>query len=141
MGATQQGAQSSQKLTEVERFRQVVVGAAVETAHAGLNRIARGEHEDRDLQPRIPELPADRETIDPRQTDVEDDRVEFGDGRVVHGLFAIRSDVDGVRFFAQALRQDLSGTWFILNEQNPHSAGPLTYGGRNDGKGPAAETG
>ena len=116
MAAAQQRAQAGEQFAKVERLGQVVVGAAVEAVHARFNGVPCGEHEDRDLQPRVAQLAADGEAILPRQADVEDDGVELRDGRVVDRLFAVRRDVDGVRLLAQSFCQDLRGAWFILDQ-------------------------
>jgi hypothetical protein len=45
--AAQQGFHTSQKLFEIERLDEVVVGSGAETGHAIGDGIAGGEHEDR----------------------------------------------------------------------------------------------
>ena len=45
--AADQRAQPGEQLAEVERLDQVIVGAAVEPFDARLDRVARGQHQDR----------------------------------------------------------------------------------------------
>ena len=79
--AADQRAQPRQQLAEVERLDQIVVGAAVEPLDARLDRVARGQHQDRHGAARLANRAADREAVAPRQHHVEDDGVVVGRAR------------------------------------------------------------
>ena len=73
--APDEGAEPCQELGERERFRQIVVRPGVEAGDAVFDSIARGQHEDRRPHTGIPKLAARLETADPREHDVEHDRL------------------------------------------------------------------
>jgi dienelactone hydrolase len=65
-----------EELAERERLGEVVVSAGVESRHAIVERVARGEHEDWSRELALAELTADIEPRSAWQHDVEDDDVE-----------------------------------------------------------------
>jgi hypothetical protein len=67
--------QPREQLGEGERLRQVVVGARVEPAHAVLDGVARGEHDDRRPDARGAHPPARLDAVHVRHQDVEHHRV------------------------------------------------------------------
>ena len=73
--ATDDRADPGQKLARVERLRQIIVGADLESDDPVGLVAARRQHQDRRLRPDA-NSPADFEPVDVRQHHVEDDRVE-----------------------------------------------------------------
>ena len=116
--ATNQGAQASQQLAEVERFDQVVVCSAVEvemrdsTASLAVS-IRTGTSSTR----RVATPPADFEPVH-RQHHVQDDGVIFGDRRLVERVPAVVRDIDRACLLAQPLREHLRSPRFILDQQH-----------------------
>jgi hypothetical protein len=76
-GATEQGADAGQQFAGAERFDQVIVGAGVEPGHAILDLALGGEHEHRDRMRQATQLGAERESIELRQHDVEQQQIGF----------------------------------------------------------------
>src|SRR3954469_2504875 len=72
--AAQQGAQAGEQLLALERLDEVVVGAGVEALDARLDRVARGEHQDRHVVGG-PQAAGDLDAVDLRQPEVEDHEV------------------------------------------------------------------
>ena len=70
--------QPREQLGERERLGQVVVGAAVEPGDAVLDRVARGQHQDRRPDAVVAQPAAGLEAVDARQHHVEHDRVVLG---------------------------------------------------------------
>ncbi len=73
--AAGQRSQAGKELGERERLQQVVVGAAVEPSHPVGHGVPRGEHQHRRPDPVLAQPPARLEPVDPREHDVEHDRV------------------------------------------------------------------
>src|SRR4051794_2876664 len=69
--APQQRAEAGEQLLALERLDEVVVGAGVEALDAGLDGVARGEHEDRHVVGRA-KAPRDLDAVDLRKPEVED---------------------------------------------------------------------
>src|SRR5262245_43284016 len=59
--AADQRAQPREQLAEIERLHEVVVGAAIETRDARLDRVPRRHHQDRDGAAALADRPADHE--------------------------------------------------------------------------------
>ena len=74
-GAAQQGPQARLQLADIERLDEVVVGARVEPVDAVRDRVARGQHQDRDAIARPAQLAADLEPVDARHADIEHERI------------------------------------------------------------------
>ena len=69
----------ARELLERERLDEVVVGAGIEPGHAVADRVARGEHQDRDARSRRRRSRrATSRPLDVRQPDVEDDALDAG---------------------------------------------------------------
>ena len=114
------GAEARQELAEIERLREIVVGAAVQAGDPRLDRVPRGQHQHGNRRSFLSNRTTHRETVLQRQHDIEDDRVVLGDGRLVHRAFAVAHDVHGVRLLAKALRQHLRRARFVFDKENPH---------------------
>ena len=73
--AAQQRPQPRQQLLALERLDQVVVGAGVEALDPGLDRVARGQHQDRDVVVGSRSVLATSIPSSPGQAEVEDHQV------------------------------------------------------------------
>ena len=73
--AAQQRAQPRLQLAQRERLDEVVVGADVEPLDAVVDRVARGQHQDRRAVAGRAQPPAHLQPVDPGHRHVEDDRV------------------------------------------------------------------
>src|SRR5262249_55421599 len=89
--APEQRAQAREQLLALERLDEVVVGTGVEALDARLERVARGEHEDRDVVGRS-QPPRDLDAIELRQPEIEDDEVRVEGGRLVERGLAVAGD-------------------------------------------------
>src|SRR4051812_13467108 len=67
----QQRAQAGQELLALERLDEVVVGAGVEALHARLERVAGGQHQNRDVLAVVAQLLGDLDPVEPGQPEVE----------------------------------------------------------------------
>ncbi len=121
--ATRQRAQSREKLAEIERLREIVVGPRVEAGDALLHRVERGEHEDRYRVLRGAERPADFQPVGPRHEDVEDHDVVVVLQPESLRLGPVLGEIDDVGRLAQATRDGLAELTVILGEQDAHGSG------------------
>ncbi len=112
--------EASQKLSEIERLDQVVVGAAVKAGDPRIDGIPGGQHQDRDVGSRASNLLADLEAVEARQHDIQQDSVEVSDRGLIQRVASAPGEIDRVRLFAQALCQHLSRPRLILDQQDPH---------------------
>ena len=115
------GAESRQELAEIERLREVVVGAAVQAGDPRLHRVARGQHQYGNRRSFLSNGAAHREPVLQRQHDVEDDGVVFGNRRLVDRTFAVAHDVNGVRLLTKALREHLCRARLVFDQEDTHA--------------------
>ena len=73
--AAQQRAQAREQLLALERLDQVVVGADVEALDARLERVARGQDQDRRVVAVVAQALGDVDAVQPREAEVQDDDV------------------------------------------------------------------
>lgn len=114
-------AQPREQLVEREWLHEVIVGAQIEPGHPIGDGIARGQHEHVRRVARRAQLAEDREAVEPRQHDVEDDdvvRVVLG---VPQALDAIAGRVDRVADVAQPARERLPQRPVVLDDQQAHA--------------------
>lgn len=100
---------------------QVVVGPCVQPGNALLHRIARGEHQDRQLQARLAPALQPLHAIAPRQTQVQHHGIEGGAGQRGIGCGAMLEPVDGMAALAQPLCQGVTKQAVIFNNHQAHS--------------------
>src|SRR5262249_50689839 len=113
-----------QQLGEGERLHQVVVGAGVEAGDAIVDRIARGEQQDRRGHAAPAQLAEQREAVELGEQDGEpDDGVACGP-RVVAPFAAIARHVDGVARLRKSLAKRTGNAAFVLDDQQPHAVTP-----------------
>src|SRR5436190_1624278 len=122
--AAEEGADAGVQLLEGERLRQVVVRAHVETAHAIVDGVSRGEHQDGRPRSRLPETPADLEPVGSRSVRVEDhvehDRVVGVLGRHPERVFAVRRDVHRVALLHEAAPKEAGHLHGVLDDEETH---------------------
>ena len=102
-------------------FVRIVVGAGVEPADAVREPVARGQHEDRRPDPRRAQPATDLEPVDPRQHDVEDDRVVVGRVRSRERVLAGDGNVHRVRLLGQPTAQQGGELHLVLDDQEAHA--------------------
>lgn len=110
------GTKASEKLTGTERLGEVVVRADFE-AHDSIGFVsARREHEDRDIR-MLPDSLADFESVEVRQHDIENDRIEgfFFECREPGVGSVTRDDLEISR--REILREHLSKRFVIVDDQ------------------------
>ena len=118
-GVPDQGAQPGQQLHQLERLDEVVIGAGVERAHPVADGVARREDQDGRLAPAAQpgeDLPA----VQPRQHQVEDDRVVVPARRLKQPVFAVGGLVDSVTVFPQRPRKHGEQFRLVFDQQDPH---------------------
>ena len=103
--AANQGAQPREQFLHPERLDDVVVRAAVDPLHLLVPAAARGQDHDRHGETRLAPAPQQRQPVDLRQSEVEDDGVvAFGLAEKI-GAFAVRGAVHGVAGRAERARR------------------------------------
>ena len=119
----QQRAHAREQLLALERLDEVVVGADVEPLDARVQRVARGEDEDRRVVLVAAQLARDLDAVHPRQAEVEHDQVgEEGLG-LVERLGAVARELDVVALHPQRALQDLGDLLVVLDHE--HADGSL----------------
>ena len=113
--------QARQELVEREGFREVVVGPGVEPAHAVVDGIARGEHEDGRPSAGLADPTARLEPVDPGQHHVEDDRVVVVLRRHPRAVLTRRNHVHRVALFLQPAPDQLRHPLMVLDDQHAHA--------------------
>src|SRR3954471_18929570 len=91
--AAQQRAHPRQQLLALEGLDEVVVGAGVQALDARLERVAGGEHEDRDVAVGA-QAPGDVDAVHAGQAEVEEDEVGYVGARVGERLLAVGDEAD-----------------------------------------------
>src|SRR3954453_4325335 len=115
--AAQQRAQAREQLLALERLDEVVVGAGVEALDARLDRVARGEHEDRHIVGRA-QAPRDLDAVDLRQAEIEDHEVGMVGGGLVERCLPVARDPHVVAVQAQRALQDLGDLVVVLDDEH-----------------------
>ena len=111
----QQRTNARLQLSERERFDQVVVGADVETDHAIVDPVARGQHQDRGAIAGLAHPPAHLEPVEPGHQYVEDHRVRGGGGEGVERLLAVGRERHVVAVEAQRSLERPPHSRFIVH--------------------------
>ena len=114
----QQRAHPREQLLALERLDEVVVGADVEPLHARVQRVARGQHEDRRVVLVAAQLAGDLDAVHARQAEVEDDEIRQERLRVVQRLGAVVGELDVVALHAQRALEDLGDLLIVLDDEN-----------------------
>ena len=127
--APEQRPQPRQQLLALERLDQVVVGPGVEALDARLDRVTRGQHEDRDVVGLAQAL-GDLDPVELRQPEVEDDQVGEEGVRLVERADPVGRDLDVVALQPQRALEDLGDRLVVLDHQYPRGALVVSHGAR-----------
>ena len=120
--AAQQRAQAGEQLLALERLDEVVVGADVEPLHARLQRVARGEHQDRRVVAVVAQALGDVDAVQARQPEVEHDDVGQEGVRLVERRDAVGGELDLVALEAQRALQNLRDLLVVLDDEHADGA-------------------
>ena len=123
--APHQRPDARQQLVELERLREVVVGAGIEPAHDVLGRVACREHQDRRLATLAPQLRRHLQAVLLGEHHVEHHEIVVVDMSERGGLFTVGCDVHGVSFFPQALLDKAGDFAIVFHHEDFHMAGSL----------------
>ena len=119
--APAEGTEASGKLLVRERLDEVIVRAGVEPGHAVADRVARSQHQDRDLRTGCPDRPRDLQPGDVRQADVEHDHVDAV-GRLgnLDTVPSGRGRLDHVTVLLEQASQQADEARIVLDDQEMH---------------------
>ena len=120
LDASQQRAQTREQLAQREGLDQVVVGAGIEARHAIVDRIARGEHQDRRPIARLAHAPADLEAVHVGHRDVEDHGVELLGGEAVERLATVLGERDVVALEGERPLHGRAQRGLVIDQQDSH---------------------
>ena len=110
----------SDELIEIERLRQVVVGAQAEPVDAVSHGARRGQHQEPALTPVGYEGLADLVPVQARKVTVEDNDVIAVDGGVRHRIAPVQDDVDRHALAPQARGDGLGQPFVVLHNEHSH---------------------
>src|SRR5438477_464729 len=105
------------RIRQRERLDLIVVRAAVEAAHAVVERVAGSQHQDRRLHVALPQPDQNRQTVAPWKHDVEHNRVEPLGGRAKERALPRRFDGHTVALALEPLAQRLGDLLFVLDNE------------------------
>ena len=111
-----------QQLLQGKGLGEVVIRARVEAANHVLGRVPRGQHQDRSLHPRAPQLGGQLEAVHLRQLDVEQDQVVLIHVGQVATLGTVPRGVDGMALLLERLPEETGHRVLILHHQHAHQA-------------------
>jgi hypothetical protein len=112
------------QLLERERLGKIVVGAEVETAHAGLDAILRRQDEHSQFGAFRAEPLQHLETVHPGKAEVEDQEIELEARDRGEHFGAGGHAVDRITAFAEPCGKTIRQDGIILGNQNAHPARP-----------------
>src|SRR3954453_3272675 len=115
--AAQQRAQAGEQLLALERLDEVVVGARVEPLHARLDRVARGQHEDRHVVGGA-QAARDLDAVELRQAEVEDHEVRVVRGGLVERCLPAAAEAHVVAVQAQRALEHLRDLVVVLDDEH-----------------------
>ena len=121
LGAAGERAQARGDLLVRERLHDVVVGAGVQPEHPVVDRVARGEHQDADVDAVLAQAAGDVEAGHVRQADVEDDGVEAVERRrELDPGPAVGRVLDDVAILLEEAGQAAGEAFVVLDEKQVH---------------------
>jgi hypothetical protein len=109
------------QLLHVERLHQIVVGAGVQPVDPIADRIARGQHQDRHAIAQPAQPTAHLQAIDPRQTDIEHDRVRHRLHDQLDRLLAVRGALHLIPRQRQHPAQRVAQRPIVVYHENSHA--------------------
>ena len=113
-------AQAGEQLRERERLDEVVVGAAVETRDAILDRVPRGQHQHRYPDSGAAQPAAGLEAVQAGQHHVEDDRVVLVRLRHPERVLAVGRHVGGEPLVDETPANQARHPQLVLDDQHAH---------------------
>jgi len=118
--APHQRARTGDELAQRERLDEVVVGAALEAAHAVLDGVARGEHQHRQVRALRAHAAQGLEAVDAGEADIQDQEVVrvLADGHG-HGFTAFGA-IDHPALGAQGTRGGIGQQGIVFDKQDTH---------------------
>src|SRR4051812_23615763 len=115
--AAQQRPDPRQQLLALEWLDQVVVGAAVEAGHPVLGLSPCRQHQDRHVAVAA-QAPADLDSIEPGQAEIEHDEIGNEAGGDVESLGPVGGGADFVALVAERAAQDIGDVDVVLDDQD-----------------------
>jgi hypothetical protein len=122
VGAPREGADARQKLLQVERLGEIVVGSGVQGVYLALELVAGGQHQDRHLRAPQPDALEGAVAIELRQHDVEQDQIyRFIVGQP-HALLTVVGGDSLVAERREPALEEPHDSRVVLYDQDPHGA-------------------
>ena len=118
--APNQRAKPGEHFLDAERLGDVVVGAAVDALHLLVPARAGRQHEHRHGDAARAPLSEQGQTIDPRQPEVEDDRIVGLGAHEKIGALAVPRSVDGVAGVGTLAGQLIGQRRLVFDDQHTH---------------------
>ena len=119
--AAQQRADAGEQLVALEWLDEVVVGARVEPLHAGVDRVARGEHQDRHVALGA-HAPRNLHAVELRQPEVEHHRIGLEHARLLERGLPVARDADVVALLVERAAEHAGDVGVVLHHK--HSRAP-----------------
>ena len=113
--------EAEHELSELERLREVVVGAELESDGLVVEAVGGGEHEDRHAAAGGDDALGDLVAGGPRDVPVEDGDVVGVEAQQLQGGVAVTGDVCRDRLQAQAVADGFRHVGLVLDEQHTHA--------------------
>src|SRR3954470_13546866 len=120
--AAQQRAQAGEQLLALERLDEVVVRADVQALHTRIERVARGQHEDRRVVVVFAQPPGDVDAVEAGQPEVEHDQIGQEGMDVLERLDAVAGELDLIALQAQRALQHLRDVLVVLDDEHAYGA-------------------
>ncbi len=110
-------AEAGQQLRSRERLRDVVVSAVVEDLDLAILGVVGGEHDDRNVRPRA-NPPAQLDTVDVREPQIENDRRRARTGHDVDRLIASGGRHDAIAACAEGGGKHAGDRRFVVDDEH-----------------------
>ena len=124
-GTPQQGLGARDQLGHRKRLHEIVVGTGIEAADAILDRVARGQHQDRRPIAARPQFAKQFEAVAVRQSEIDDRRVVGGHRERRPRVAAEAHDIHGESCARQARFDELGDPRFVFDNQQAHERNRL----------------
>ena len=113
---------SRDQFVDVERLREIVVGAEVQALQPLVQRAARGDEDDGNGDPPVAQVAQDAQAVAPGDHDVEHQRVVGPGGREGVRVVTVVAEVDREALRLQALAHERGQFPVVLEHQDLHLA-------------------
>jgi hypothetical protein len=118
--SAQERADAGKQNIERERFREVVIGAQIQSADHVCGRAPGREHEDPQCAVVASKVPKNGEAVLVRKADVEDDEVKASGAGEVFARRSVRSGLDDIPFRLKSAFQQSGHFHFVFNNEDVH---------------------